>query len=157
MNFALNTPEQIVGWTAILLLVGFGVAVAFRRMASAPLSPDPWDSDVARDLESGDATPLCHRCITEHGLNDKFCPRCGAPVGQYVNFMPYEYLFSVGHMFRLGTSGQVKRSFITTAGFLLVSCAEYIMFAPIYWIVFLLNLRREKQNTTRAGQRTPDT
>jgi hypothetical protein len=61
-------------------------------------------------------------------------------VGQYTNWLPFPYLFSVGHALRIGTSGEFRRSPLTVIGFMLFGLAEYALFVPIYWIVFLHKL-----------------
>jgi hypothetical protein len=54
--------------------------------------------------------------------------------------LPFPYLFSIGHTLRIGTDGRFKRSPLTITGFLLVGLAEYALFAPVYWFVFLKRL-----------------
>lgn len=61
------------------------------------------------------------------------CPRCGAAIGIYTDWLPFPYLFSLGHMLRLGASGDFKRTPVTLADFWLLGFAEYTVFAPIYW------------------------
>ena len=62
-------------------------------------------------------------------------------MGTYTNWLPFPYLFSVGDLLRLGTAGEFKRSRVNAAGFLLLSVAEYSIFAPIYWFLFLRRWR----------------
>jgi hypothetical protein len=62
-----------------------------------------------------------------------FCPECGAPVGTYTNWLPFPYLFSLGHTVRLGASGDFERTPVTLAGFWLLGLIEYTALAPLYW------------------------
>ena len=133
-----------VGIWAVAGLCCYGIWVLMRRLFAGPRSPDPWDEAVAAEIEEKDATPLCHRCLTPHGTLANFCPECGATVGKYTNWLPYPYIFSVGHTLRIGTSGEFKRSPLTVIGFFVFSLLEYTVFAPIYWVMFLLNLRKAR-------------
>lgn len=132
-----TSPETLLGILATEVLI-LGAAVrCIRRLAQAPRSPDPWDETVDAEIEQADATPLCHRCLSPHRLGINFCPDCGAPVGQYTNWLPFPQLFSVGHALRIGTSGEFKRTPLTVLGFLLFSLGEYALFVPVYWFVFI--------------------
>jgi len=148
-----SNPETIVGLVAILGLAAAGIWLILRRLVNRPATPDPWDEQTARDMARDDAVPLCHRCLTPHADATDFCPECGAPVGQYTNWLPFPYLFSVGHALRLGTSGEFKRSKLTVIGFFVFALVEYAVFAPIYWIVFLCRLR--KPRPTHPSQLQP--
>ncbi len=131
--------------TAVLLAFvvgGCGIWLLIRWFRQGPTNPDPWDRQVEEDLNNDRATPLCHRCLLPHDPLTNFCAQCGAPVGEYTNLLPYPCLFSIGHTMRIGASGEYRRSALTIFGFFLLSLAEYAMFAPVYWFVFLRNLRR---------------
>lgn len=147
-----NPELQVAVW-AVAGLCCYGFWALFRRFFSGPKSPDPWDETVAAEIEKDDAIPLCHRCLTPHNSSANFCPACGATVGTYTNWLPYPYVFSVGHTLRIGTSGDFKRSPLTVIGFFVFSLLEYTLFAPIYWIMFLLSLR--KSRPSQAGHDTP--
>jgi hypothetical protein len=138
-------PEFEVG---ILAIVGLCLAVGWlfvRWLFNGPVTPDPWDAQVSASLTSEDATPLCCHCLAPHDASADFCAQCGAPVGQYTNWLPFPYLFSIGQALRLGTAGEYKRSRLTFWGFILFSIAEYTVFAPVYWFMFLLNLHDGRQ------------
>lgn len=137
-----SSPEMQLGVWAAAGLCGYGIWVLMRRLFTGPRSPDPWDEVVAAEIEREDATPLCHRCLTPHNSSAYFCPECGATVGEYTNLLPYPYIFSVGHTLRIGASGNFKRSPLTVIGFFVFSLLEYTLFAPVYWVIFLLNLRK---------------
>jgi hypothetical protein len=130
-------PEMMVAALAIVGLLGIAVWRFVLWLIRAKPTPDPWDETIAAEIEKDDATPLCHHCLCPHSEATDFCAECGTPVGQYTNWLPFPQLFSIGHMLRAGTSGDFKRTPFTILGFLLFSLAEYMLFVPIYWIVFL--------------------
>jgi hypothetical protein len=105
---------------------------------------------VAEDVEKDEAMPLCHRCLSPHDPLRNFCAQCGAPVGEYTNWLPYPYLFSIGHTMRIGTAGEYRRSAFIIFGFFLLAFAEYAFFAPVYWFIFVRRLRRPEPPITPA-------
>ena len=122
-----------------------GAVRFWRWMFSGPPTPDPWDDAVAASLEDEKALPVCHRCFTEHAVTTCFCERCGAAVGEYNNYLPFEYLFSEGEVLRNGTTLRMRPSFIVVAGYFLLSIAAYMPFIfvlPVYWILLIRNLVR---------------
>jgi hypothetical protein len=133
-------PETLVGVLAIVALIGVAIWASFRWLRGGQASPEPWDEQVARDLEKDDAVPLCHHCLSAHDSRADFCPDCGAPVGQYTNYLPFPVLFSAGYTLRLGTAGDFKHSPLAVCGFLLFAFAQNTLLAPVYWIIFLRNL-----------------
>ena len=133
-------PEAMIGFLGIL---GLAVAVVWafvRGLLAGAAKPDPWDSETAAAIAKADATPLCHRCLSPNDPGADFCAECGATIGQYTNWLPYPYIFSLGHTLRIGTAGEFKRSPTTILGFLLLTLAEYSIFVPFYWFVFLRHL-----------------
>jgi hypothetical protein len=63
-------------------------------------------------------------------------------VGEYNNYLPFEYLFSEGEVLRNGTFLKLPRSFLVIGGYLLFSIAVYVIFAPIYWFFLFRNVLR---------------
>jgi len=155
LNGGTDNPELLVGILAVIILVGFGLWALLEFLRRKPAQPDPWNEGIATEIESEEAVPLCHRCLTAHESSADFCPNCGAAVGQYTNWLPYPYLFSVGHTLRIGTSGEFRRSPLTVFGFFLFSLAEYTLFVPIYWIVFLRKLLLGRQPGAHPDQPPP--
>jgi hypothetical protein len=135
-----RSPEGLVAQLAILAVVAIAGWRYLSRWSQAPPVPDPWDAEAVADRADAEAVPLCHRCLQPHADGLDFCPGCGAPVGQYTNWLPFPYLFSVGHALRVGSSGTFRRSKFTFAGFLIFSLFEYAIFAPVYWFIFLRRL-----------------
>src|SRR5437870_13759987 len=97
--------EAVVGLLGLCALIGFAVWALFRWLQRDPSTPEPWGAEVAAELAKEEAVPLCHRCLVPHDSLKDFCSNCGAAVGQYTNWLPYPYLFSIGHTLRIGTSG----------------------------------------------------
>ena len=109
---------------------------------------EPWDHQTAAALAQEDARPLCCRCLQPHEEDVDFCPECGAPVGTYTNLLPFTYLFSVGDVLRVGTSGAFHRTPLTVVGFFLLGLAEYTILAPFYWFMFFRNLGRQQHEAS---------
>jgi len=125
--------------TDIATAVGVVIACVLlvRWFRAGTLTPDPWeraeDREVVLPETAKPAVELCHRCFEPQRAGAQFYPKCGAATGPYNNLMPYEQIFSVGEVLRNGTNGQVRRTPLTVAGYLLLSFAEYVFFAPLYW------------------------
>ena len=137
LNMGGDGPGWKIGVLAVVFLGATGVYAFIRWLLTGPRPADPWDEEVAAALESDEAVPLCHRCLTPQSPAADFCPHCGATVGQYTNWLPYPYIFSVGDMLRLGVAGQFHRTVLTVGGFILFSLAEYLVFAPLYWVLLI--------------------
>ena len=133
--------ERLVGFVAVFAVICYGVARYLKTWSRRPLAPNPWDGEINADVMEDNGIPICHRCLAPHDPLANFCRDCGAPVGEYTNWLPYPYLFAVGHTLRIGTSDTFHRSPLTIAGFILLSVAEYTVFAPFYWLRLFLNIR----------------
>jgi len=155
MNPGASDPEKLVAMLAIVGMVCFAVWVWLKWLLSKPPQPDPWDATVTAQLETEETTPMCHRCLLPHHESLDFCPNCGAPIGQYTNWLPFPYLFSIGHTLRIGTSGDFRHSPLTVIGFMLFGLAEYTLFVPIYWIVFLWKLLWRRPPNSHRDQSPP--
>jgi hypothetical protein len=143
-------PDMQVARLAILALCCAGGWFLFRQLGKRASTPDPWDAQVAAEIEDDNATPLCHHCLTPHSPAVDFCHKCGAGVGQYTNLLPFPYLFSLGHTLRIGTCENFKRTPLTMAGFFVFGLAEYS-------IAFLRNTFHKNQDTPAAGQTPAET
>ena len=155
MNYANGDPTLLVGAFGLFALFCCGCWAFIRWVSKGPSTPEPWDDQVAAEIAKDETPPLCHRCLTPHHPLANFCPDCGAPVGTYTNWLPYPYLFSIGHALRTGTSGNFKRSPLTIIGFFVFSLAEYAFFAPLYWFMFLRNLFRQRQSDPPSERQPP--
>jgi hypothetical protein len=152
INSGTSDPERLVGILAILGLLCLAVWKGVKWLLEARPASDPWDETVAAEVEKDKAIPLCHHCLTPHNTFVDFCPSCGTPVGQYTNWLPFPQLFSIGHVLRTGTSGDYKRSPLTIVGFMLFALAQYTLFVPIYWIMFLRKLLYPRPPDNPPGQ-----
>ena len=139
----LSHAEWNVAITGATVIAAYLLWRRFTRWFWKPTTPDPWGAEVAEALDSPDATPICPHCQTPHGLDRWFCSECGRAVGDYNNVNPYLYLFSLGEVLREGTSGRVRKTWLTVAGYLTLSLAEYAVFAPVYWFFLFRNLMRQ--------------
>jgi hypothetical protein len=152
-----DTPEKLVGFLGVLALCCSGVWLLVRWLFRGPIQPDPWSDEIAAELKAEEAAPLCHRCLCPHGASADFCPECGAPVGTYTNWLPFPYLFSIGHMLRIGTAGEFRHSPLTIIGFFLFGLVEYALFAPVYWFVFFRSLLHRAPAGPPAEANSPST
>ena len=104
--------------------------------------PDPWGTEIDEALQQDDAVPVCHHCLAEQPEGVHFCPECGTATGVCTNLLPFDYLFTLGETLRIGSSGRFRVTPVTVAGFLLLSLAEYAIFAPLYWYFLVQNIFR---------------
>jgi len=149
---SLTSSELTVVMLGCLVLVCYGLRLFVHWLVDGPKLPEPWSDQVEADLARNEGTPLCCRCLEPHDDSTDFCPHCGAPVGTYTNLLPYPYLFSLGDLLRVGTSGAFHRTPVTVIGFFLLGLAEYTIFAPYYWYhLFLRNLNRQQPEARPAG------
>ena len=137
-----NNPDMVVGafGAGALAVAAFWRLIVWVR--DAPATPDPWDAEVEQKLHEPEAQEVCHHCFEPQPSNAWFCARCGSAVGPYNNWMPYVQIFSEGEVLRNGTSGRFRNRPLILAGYLLISLGMFPLFAPIYLISLLLNLKR---------------
>src|ERR1035437_1843876 len=142
---AASDPNLIIVGFAVggLMLAGLWRLIAWVR--DAPTTPDPWSTDVEQKMSEPESVEVCHRCFTEQPDNAWFCAHCGSAVGPYNNCMPWVCIFSQGEVFRNGVDSKLPANSLTIFGSLFYSLANYTIFAPIYWIYFLKNQRRIRQ------------
>ena len=134
-----------------LVMVGLGAAVLYRIwlwLRDAPRTPDPWGTDIGGALEDPESVPVCHHCLTPQEHNGWFCPECGSTVGQYCNWLPAVYIFTVGEAFRRGITEPVRNPVLLVAGYALVTMSYFSLLAPILWI-FLFNNYQRAANQAR--------
>ena len=122
----------------------------FRWFSGGPTAPNPWGPEIDEQMERPDAVPICTRCLEPHSSEARFCPNCGAPVDTLVNYGPYLYIFSLGHLFRIGSFGDFRCTRLTIAGFVVASLCNYSIFAPIYWFFLAKNVDRQRHPTEDA-------
>ncbi|MDB6054204.1 MAG: hypothetical protein JWN25_1727 [Verrucomicrobiales bacterium] len=158
INSGAIEPEKLIAVLATVGLLGFAAWRIVKWLIQVQPAPDPWDAQTAADIAKDDAVPLCYHCLCPHSEATHFCSECGTTVGQYTNWLPFPQLFSIGHLFRIGTSGNYKYSVLTILGFWYFALAKYTIFAPIYWVMFLRNIHLRNRSTllpVRAPEETP--
>jgi hypothetical protein len=137
------------------------IALLMRRfflwVKEGPVTPDPWAKEDDDAVKQTDAVPLCPRCLSPQEEDCRFCAACGSATGLYNNWSPYLYIFSMGEVLRLGTGGSIQTNLVTVLGYLLLSVAQYTVFAPVYWFLFFRNLGRIQREamTSQAQQSVP--
>jgi hypothetical protein len=95
-------PEILLGLLVITLVILYAV---IRWLTHGSVKPDPWGAEIEAEIQHGQALPLCPRCLTPHNEDVYFCDTCGRDVGQYVNWSPYLYIFSLGDILLTGVCG----------------------------------------------------
>ena len=146
-----SDSEMLVGLIAIIVLTLYAFILLLKRITTGPVSPDPWDAEIAAKLEDANMQVLCHRCLVPNEPLADFCENCGAPVGKYTNYLPFPQVFSIGHALRVGTEGEYKRSPMAVLGYFLLALGEYTVFAPVYWYWLLRRMPSKAQNTRSAS------
>jgi hypothetical protein len=142
----MNSGELVVGVVAATVIVGWFVVSAFRRWLAKPVTPDPWGAEVTDAINQPEAVPVCLYCQCPHEPNRWFCAECGHAVGDYNTVNPYLYIFSLGEVLREGTSGNIRKSWLTVTGLVVLSLVEYFVLAPIYWFFLFRNLSRKRNH-----------
>ena len=139
-------PEHLIGEVALAVLA---VLLAWRAIVwfmQIPVPPDPWGQEIEKALHDPEAVEVCHRCFDPVTPGSWFCQHCGCAVGPYNNLMPYIDVFSQGEVLRNGTNDKLPQNALIIGGYLLLSLNMYFVFAPIYWVLFFKNLRRQKES-----------
>ena len=130
-----------------LLLIAIGVAIVLWRLflwlRAKPVQPNPWDEETETKLHEPDSVLLCPRCLEPEREGVQFCRDCGFPVGPYVQWSPYLYIFALGDLFRTGVDRPFRVKATTICFLLLISLVEYFVFAPFYWFFLFRNVRRQ--------------
>ncbi len=137
-----KTPEETVGALAILGLIGAAIYAFCQWLWACPRTPDPWGDDVERAVEGEEARPVCPHCLACQEHNGWFCPECGSTSGQYSNYLPAVYIFSIGDAVRAGVQERSRWTPLLVAGYVLVAFAFLSVLAPVYCLLLFLNRAR---------------
>ena len=143
----------VAGLASLVWLLAWCCVVWVRK---SPLKPDPWDEATETAVQSDEAVPVCHHCLTPVGAGQWFCVHCGNSVGPYNNWMPYVHIFSEGEVFRNGVLDKVRRTPLTVAGYILASLTNYLIFAPVYWFFLFRRWRSAADDSSQTGQAGTD-
>ncbi len=125
-----DTPPSSGAVIAALAVVALVVVLIIRWIRRAAPRPDPWGEEIERAVQEEDAVPLCPHCLAPQESDTWFCPACGSSIGPYNNVNPYLYAFSLGDLFRNGTTGWAAARPLVILGFLLLSfwaCLAYAL------------------------------
>ncbi len=125
-----DTPPSSGAVIAALAVVALVVVLIIRWIRRAVPRPDPWGEEIERAVQEEDAVPLCPHCLAPQESDTWFCPACGSSIGPYNNVNPYLYAFSLGDLFRNGTTGWAAARPLVILGFLLLSfwaCLAYAL------------------------------
>jgi len=152
----LSGPEQVVAVGGVAVFIAAIVVRFLRWCREGEIRPNPWGPEVDAALESPEVFPVCLRCSAPHSETAWFCPECGAAVGDFNNWNPYLYIFSLGEVLRAGAFGQIRWSWLTVLGYLLLSAGEYVIFAPVYWFRCIRNMARTTAPTGTLGHGDED-
>ena len=136
---AVSDPDMVVAGYAIGGLILAGLWRLFVWLRNQPVKPDPWGPEVKQQLQ--EAQEVCPRCSTPQPPDAWFCALCDNAVGPYHSFTPYVYQFSEGGVFRSGASGQ-RTSTLIAIGYLFLAIGKLGLIAPLYWLAFLTNQLR---------------
>jgi hypothetical protein len=143
-NGVSSSPEQIIGFLAILGLIFGAVFACYRWLLAGPRTPDPWGADVEQAVEDGEAVPLCPHCLTPQEHNGWFCPECGSSVGPYVNYLPSVCIFSIGEAVRGGVELRSRWTPLLMLGYVLIAIAFFKGLAPFYCLFLFMNRARAR-------------
>lgn len=126
------------------LAIGFSLKlIAWVR--DAPVTPDPWDAVTEKKLSAPEMEQTCHHCSTPQKSDAWFCPHCGNAVGPYNNLMPFVCVFSMGEVLRNGVTNKTRSNPLIIIGYVIYSLGNYLLFAPLYWLLFFTNLRASQK------------
>jgi hypothetical protein len=123
-------------------------------LLACPRTPDPWGNEVEQAVEREEAVPICPHCLTPQEHDGWFCPECGSTTGQYGNYLPYVYIFSLGDAARAGVQRRSHWTPFLVTGYILLAFAWFSILAPIYCLFLFLNRARVSRllQTTQAGE-----
>jgi len=121
-------------------------------LMQAERTPDPWGPEVEAALESRDAVPLCPHCLAPQEHLGWFWPECGSTIGQYCNYLPAVWIFSVGEAFRRGVTERFRWSPLIVIGYILVLFSYFSLLALVLLIFLLKNLGRNVNTPTGSNE-----
>ena len=128
-----------------LVILGVGAAALYRVwiwLRKAPYTPDPWGAEFDGALEDPESVPVCPHCLIPQEHNGWFCPACGSTVGQFSNYLPAVYIFSMGEAFRRGITERIRCHLLVITGYAMVTLSFFSLLAPISWIFLFNNFHR---------------
>ena len=76
------------------------LAQALLKAFQVDATPDPWDEKIDEAVRGKEFPAVCPRCLKPGSDETWLCPKGGWPTDDYVNVMPYLYIYSIGAFFR---------------------------------------------------------
>ena len=146
-----TSPEETIGALAILGLIGAAIYAFCQWLLACPRTPDPWRAEVEQAVEREEAVPVCPHCLAPQEHNGWFCPECGCTSGQYSNYLPGVYIFSIGDAVRAGVEQRSRWTPLLVTGYVLSSLAYFSVLAPVYCLFLFIN-RARISNLQRPAQ-----
>ncbi len=80
------------------------------------------EDDLANRLMQPEECTVCPACAALIGINEVFCPECGAPISLLANTDPLQRIYTEGYMYRKAVETKPK---------LIVVIGIWIIFAPV--------------------------
>ncbi len=136
------TPEETVGALAILAFLAAATYGFCRWLLACPRTPDPWGAEVEQAVEGEEAVPVCAHCLAPQVHNGWFCPECGSTFGQYSNYLPAVYIFTIGDAARAGVQQRNPWTPLVVTGYVLVAIVHFYVLAPIYCLFLFIHRAR---------------
>jgi hypothetical protein len=147
-----------IKFEALLPILIGGLAATYfvvRWLTRGRTKPDPWGPEIEEEIQNGDAQPLCSRCLTPHSEDCEFCENCGLPVGPYVNWSPYLYIFSLGDALLTGVTRKFVVKPLTVIGYVVLAIWQYTLFAPFFLFRFFRHLPQADTILPESGDKPP--
>ena len=138
------SPEQTVGLVGIIGLCCAAVYAFFKWLLASPRTPDPWGPEGEEAVQKVEAVAVCPHCLTLQAHNGWFCPECGSVSGQYGNYLPSVYIFSIGEAARAGVEHPNRWRPLLVTGYVLIAFGFFSVLAPAYCLFLFVNLSRNK-------------
>jgi hypothetical protein len=89
--------------------------------------------------------------LTPQEHNGWFCPECGSTSGQYSNYLPAVYIFSIGDAVRTGVQQRSRWTPLLVTGYVLIAFAYFSVLVPVYCLFLFIN-RARISNLQRLAQ-----
>lgn len=138
----LQTPEETVLALVFVGLILAAVYGFFQWVFACPRTPDPWGADIEQAVEGEEAVAVCPHCLTPQEHNGWFCPECGSTSGQYGNFLPAVYIFSIEDAVRAVVEQRSPWTPLLVTGYVLIAFAYFSLLAPVYCLFLFIQRAR---------------
>jgi hypothetical protein len=131
----------------VAALLGYRLIVWLKESRR---TPDPWGPELDEAVEKPESVPLCHHCLAPQEHQGWFCPECGAAVGQFSNYLPNVYIFSIGEGLRAGICERPRLGPLLVIGYLLVGFGYFVPLGPLFVLALVLRRLQKKEAPAEA-------